>query len=107
MEEQTGVAPAALANQPVLEDTLLGRYRTYLEIAKDRGYTMAGPLPISNRNILDYFSINAVPRDEWADVQDFIGRIDSVWLSVQEEAAAAAKTAAETPAQAPVRRARP
>ena len=76
----------------------------FLSVARDRGYTMAGPLPISNRNLLDYFEIHAVPRDEWTSIEDFVSRIDGVWLSEQEEAAKAAKPPAETGSKPAIKR---
>lgn len=91
MEEDTGVTPPALQNAPTLEGELLGQYRIFLEVAKNRPHSAGGPLPITDGNLADYFQVNQVPRDQWAEIRDFVSRLDSIWLEDFFAAAEASK----------------
>lgn len=67
-----------------------------MEVAKNRGYSAGGPLPISDHDLLCYFKVNLVPVEEWTQISDIVTRIDSVWLSEHFDAQEAAQASQKT-----------
>lgn len=56
---------------------------------------MGGPLPISDGNLLDYFTVNHVPRWQWIDLSEIVLWFDDIWLDIK-----AKKSEAEAAKQA-------
>lgn len=83
-----------MSEAPLLEGELLGQYRIFLEVAKNRNYTQGGALPLHDGALLDYFEVNGVPEDEWSEIRDFVSRLDALWLEDQREEATTAQPAA-------------
>lgn len=102
MEAETGITPQALLDMPALDEPLRTFYGIYQDISRSRPYGVNGPLPLTARNILDYFDINGITCPiERFHIADYADRIDIVWLNAaneqrkKEEAAEKAKAAAK------------
>lgn len=82
-----------MRDAPYLEGELLGQYRIFLEVDKNRRYTPGGPLPLHAGAFNDYFDLYEVPRAERSEIVDFVSAIDAVWMA---EHFAAARVEAAT-----------
>ena len=97
MEGKTGIVPLALVNKPDLPDDLVLQLNLFSAVAKDRQYTMAGPMPLGSTAILAYCQLYDLPRVTWSYLADVITDIDSWWLEWQDKN----KPTAPTPAPPP------
>jgi hypothetical protein len=86
IQQDTGITPQALLDQPRLEGYLLNYWSIFIEISNDRARSESGPSPISSLEILAYFELWGVKEPEIRrDLRDFIKRADAIWLSNARE----------------------
>ncbi len=92
-----GTAPLALINKPELDEVMMLKLQLFSSVARNRQYTMAGPLPISDEAILAHCQLHDLPRQLWPYIAETVQEIDDLWLEDMHEN----KPAAPAPAPAP------
>lgn len=71
--------PTALDRMPSLSLDEQWLYDTFSELSQDRGYSMAGPLPLTTGQIETYRRVFEIPDRD--DFHHWMRMLDSAWLS--------------------------